>query len=265
MATYAIGDIQGCFDSLMGLVAALPLTASDRIWLCGDLVNRGPKSAEVLRWARDEPRVQTVLGNHDLHLLAAAQGQRKPKLRDTLESVLDAPDCDELLAWLVKQPILVRDEGHVLVHAGLHPSWSIDDACGVARECEQALADGSWAQAWERSRRGAPPWRETLAGVDRMASALSVFLSARCFDRRHCLVDYAGPVHARPEGTEPWFALRPTDEQETIVFGHWAALGFHRHNHCVCLDSGCVWGHALTALRLDDGAVFSQAALEVAR
>jgi bis(5'-nucleosyl)-tetraphosphatase (symmetrical) len=262
MATYAIGDIQGCFDSLEALLAQLHLTSEDRLWLCGDLVNRGPKSAEVLRWAMAQgPRLVTVLGNHDLHLLAAASGSREAKPRDTLRSVLDAADCDALIAWLRQQPLLHREGGYLLVHAGLHPAWGIEQASALARECEAALRSEHGHAILTMARSAPPRWSEDLVGDERLASALSVLVGVRCVHADGSLEsNYAGPPGQRPADTEPWYQARADDE--TLVFGHWAALGLHIEKHLLGLDTGCVWGQALTAIRLEDRQVFTQPAID---
>lgn len=262
MATYAIGDIQGCFDSLQALISQLDLEAEDRIWLCGDLVNRGPKSAEVLRWAMAQgSRLIAVLGNHDLHALAAAAGARKLKKRDTFGDILEADDREQLLNWLVQRPLLHREDGYLLVHAGLHPSWTIADAEAIAKECEEAMASGAWLPAWQASRPVPPPWSDDLEGVDRLASALSILVGVRTlYADGRIETDFAGPPKERPSTVEPWYAQR--QDHETIVFGHWAALGLHLEANRIGLDTGCVWGNALTAVRLEDREVFRQAAID---
>ncbi len=263
MATYAIGDIQGCYDSLQALLAQLDLQPDDVLWLCGDLVNRGPKSAEVLRWAIAQgDRLVSVLGNHDMHLLAAAEGARVAKPRDTYQDVLEADDRDQLLDWLRRRPFLHRADGHVLVHAGLHPSWDLDCATQIARECEAAMADGTWLKAWAASRPVPPVWSPTLTGVQRLASAMSVLVGVRViYPEGRVETEYAGPPQMRPQDTEPWFSKR--SDNETLVFGHWAALGLYQSERAIGLDTGCVWGGALTALRLHDRKVYSQPALEL--
>ncbi len=259
---YAIGDVQGCFYSLEALVRSLPLREADRIWLCGDLVNRGPKSLEVLRWARAEAeRVQIVLGNHDLHLLAAAAGARTPKKRDTLQAVLRAPDCEELLGWLAQQPLVHCEGEHLMVHAGLHPSWDDDTARVIAAECSQAIANGTWLSAWKASRPAPPPWSSVLTGDARLAAALSILVGARTLYADNRLnVDYSGPPSGAPAGSAPWFTRSSSDS--TIVFGHWAALGLQVGTRHLGPDTGCVWGGELTAMRLRDRALFQQPALE---
>ena len=262
MATYVIGDIQGCYESLQALLARLALQPDDRLWLCGDLVNRGPQSAEVLRWAmRQGDSLVAVLGNHDLHLLAAAAGVRSLKRRDSFQDVLEAEDRESLLQWLRTRPLLHREHGHVLMHAGLHPSWSISLATELAEECRQALQSGSWLDAWTASRPVPPPWSAELVGAQRLASALSVFVGVRVLHANHRLeTNFAGHPDLRPTGTEPWYAGR--QDREIIVFGHWAALGLHIEDRLIGIDTGCVWGNALTAIRLEDRKIYTQPALE---
>lgn len=262
MSIYAIGDVQGCFQSLQALLAQLPLSDDDKIWLCGDLVNRGPHSLEVLRWVKSQgDRVVTVLGNHDLHLLAAAAGTRKLKSRDTFSDVLAAPDCEELLAWLRTRPLVHREANFLLVHAGLHPDWSMDQCCALASECERALREDRWLDAWAATRQGPQSWSSELVGDARMAAVLSILVSVRTIDERGTLnADFTGHPSIRPKGSQPWFEL--CDQDETIVFGHWAALGLYLSDRFLGIDTGCVWGGELTAVRLGDRKVFRQPALE---
>lgn len=255
MATYAVGDVQGCFATLERLLARVGFDpGADRLWLVGDLVNRGPRSLEVLRFARGlGDRAAVVLGNHDVHLLARAAGLARRKRFDTLDDVLAAPDRDELLGWLRARPLLHREAGHVMVHAGLLPGWTIDDAAARAREVEALLAAGDLAPLLDRPR--ATPAAVTLAAMTRL---------------RVCTTDgemepkFKGPPEEAPAGTRPWFAVPGRKSAGTpIVFGHWATLGLRvRPGDFYALDSGCVWGGALTALRLDDGALFQEPAAD---
>lgn len=264
MATYAIGDIQGCYDSLVALLERIGFQPGrDRLLLAGDLVNRGPKSLEVLRWARSlEDSVVALLGNHDLNLLATAAGARSPRRRDTIQPILEAPDRDELLSWLRTRPLLHRDGDWLVVHAGLHPTWSAADGEAEARLVEAAIADGSWLEAWNR-RPSPPPWGRELQGIERVAAALPILVSVRTVRADHSLdTKFAGPPGAAPAGNLPWFEAGVTDPGATVVFGHWAGLGLHLGERHICLDTGCVWGGQLTALRLEDRAVFQQLAVE---
>tara|TARA_R110002096_G_scaffold434832_4_gene658182 strand:+ start:15725 stop:16534 length:810 start_codon:yes stop_codon:yes gene_type:complete len=259
---YAIGDVQGCFDSLEALVAALPIQPADTIWLCGDLVNRGPKSAEVLRWCMGQgERVKVVLGNHDLHLLSAAAGSRKIKSKDTFGDVLAANDRDELLGWLREQPLARLEGDYLMVHAGVHPMWSLQTAMQLASECEAAIQGGDWLAAWKRSRPQPPQWSNELVGTERVAAAFSILVGVRTLHASGRLnTEFTGPPSNAPHGSLPWYLRSKLGV--TSVFGHWAALGLHLGASHIGLDTGCVWGDKLTAVRLRDRAVFHQPALE---
>lgn len=266
MPQYAIGDVQGCMESLRGLLARIDYQAGrDRLWLTGDLVNRGPRSLEVLRWARDQgSSVDAVLGNHDLHLLARAVGVAPRRARDTVEDVLSAPDRDDLIEWLRHRPLLVRDGELLLVHAGLLPEWTSDQAEQLARELETELRGPRWTKLLA-SWRGAPgSWRTDLDTGPRRALALSAMATVRAVNAEGAMRrDFNGPPSEAPPGCVPWFdhpARRSRDVR--VVFGHWAALGLLLRDDVAALDTGCVWGGKLTALRLDDGAVFQQPAIE---
>lgn len=269
MATYVIGDVHGCFATLELLLARLRFDRrSDRLWLVGDLVNRGPRSLQVLRWAvAHDDRLVAVLGNHDLHLLARAAGVSDARRRDTLEEVLTAPDRDDLLGWLVRRPLLHREDRFVLVHAGLMPAWTSGQAEGVARETEEALRGPAGPKLLAAAERKQPErWKKGLTGLDRARVALAGFARLRTLteDGRTC-AEFSGPPEQAPRGCRPWYELRrllPPDSAETVLFGHWAALGFRRLPGAICLDSGCAWGRTLTALRLDDGEVFQEAMAE---
>lgn len=262
MATYVIGDIQGCFDSLQALLAQLRLQSDDRLWLCGDLVNRGPKSAEVVRWAMEQgDSLVAVLGNHDLHLMAASLGARIPKPRDTFQDILAAYDRDLLLRWLQERPFVHREDNYLLVHAGLHPSWSVELASSLAAECASAMRRDRWIDAWTRTRPVPPVWSTALTGDERLASAMSVLVGIRTvYPDGRIDMEFAGPPGQRATGSEPWYLGR--DDRETIIYGHWAAQGLHLAEKQIGLDTGCVWGSALTAIRLEDRKLFGQPALE---
>lgn len=258
MAVYAVGDLQGCAASLRRLLEALRFDPTrDRLWLVGDLVNRGPDSLGVLRWVREhEACVRSVLGNHDLHLLARAAGRREPGKRDTLDALLAAPDAPELLAWLARRPLLHEDDGHALVHAGLLPNWSWDTARGLARELEQALREGGGAAVWDALDTPSPGrWRDELSGSERLAVALHGFTRLRACHADGTICDgFHGPPAEAPADCLPWFDVPHAAWRggPRVLFGHWAALGVHHTREVVGLDSGCVWDGELTALRLDD-------------
>lgn len=258
MAVYAIGDIQGCYDELRALLERLAFKADrDRLWFVGDLVNRGPKSLEVLRFVRDlDGNAITVLGNHDLHLLATAAGSRRQNPLDTFDKVLAAPDREVLVDWLRQRPLLHQDadSAFVLIHAGLAPQWDIPQAKSCAAEVEATLrADGY--RAFLAAMYGDRPdlWRDDLRGIDRLRFSLNCFTRLRLCDRdgRLHLREKGGPW-GRSDALVPWFDAPGRASAGTdIVFGHWSMLGRHQAPGIYALDSGCVWGGALTALRLD--------------
>jgi len=258
MAVYALGDIQGCYDELQALLALLHFDpADDRLWFVGDLVNRGPRSLETLRFVRDlGDAAITVLGNHDLHLLALAAGNHKHRDEASLDPVLAAPDRDELLHWLRHRPLLHSDDGlnFSMIHAGLPPDWDLATATACAREVEQAL-QGDDHLAYFLDMYGNRPdhWDPALAGQDRLRYITNCFTRLRYLepDGRLALKD-KGPPGSQQAGRLPWFehpARRSRDQR--ILFGHWSTLGYQCSHNVWALDSGCLWGGALTALRID--------------
>jgi bis(5'-nucleosyl)-tetraphosphatase (symmetrical) len=258
MALYAIGDIQGCGAALDALLRKIAFRRSrDRLWLVGDLVNRGPDSLGVLRRVMELGRsVTTVLGNHDLHLLATVAGRRELSASDTFGDVLESPDAGKIVDWLRRRPLLHHDRTarRVLVHAGIPPAWTVAEARAAARDVEDLLRGRQW-RASLRNMYGNEPaaWRDDLAADDRRRFTINALTRMRYVDRRGRLdFSHSGPPGSQPKGMRPWFdvaARRARDVQ--IVFGHWAALGVVRRRDIAALDSGCVWGGCLTAVRLD--------------
>ncbi len=270
MATYAIGDVQGCFEELQRLLAAVRFDpAIDTLWFAGDLVNRGPDSLAVLRFVHSlGDRVITVLGNHDLHLLACAWGGRRPHRHDTFAAVLNAADREPLLQWLRRRPLLHYDASRdtLLVHAGLPPQWSVHDALAMAAEVEQALRGGR-CEEFLREMYGNEPdrWSSDLAGCERLRFITNCLTRMRfCTRRGRVDLKPKGPPGTQADKLLPWYAVPGRASQGTrILFGHWATLHLgpartEDHN-VVGLDTGCVWGGQLTAMRLDDGRQFSVA------
>lgn len=263
MATYVIGDVQGCFTTLTRLLRRIDFDVrQDRVWLVGDLVNRGPDSLEVLRWAKGMGRTVTaVLGNHDLHLIALAEGLRESRRRDTLEGVLQAPDRDALLEWLLGRPLLHREGDFVLVHAGVLPQWSLDEAEALAWEVQEALRSRRRYQLLAplpreaRARRFTPDFTDS----DRTRFVLDVFTRLRTLtaEGELCL-EFSGSPEEAPDGCRPWFELCSIPTPVTVLFGHWARLGLHLGRSTIGLDTGCAWGGNLTALRLEDRQVFQE-------
>jgi bis(5'-nucleosyl)-tetraphosphatase (symmetrical) len=259
MAIYAIGDVQGCYDALNRLLERIKFDpADDRLWFTGDLVNRGPQSLETLRFVRRlDGAAVCVLGNHDLHLLAVATGKQAAKPGDSIDSVLAAPDCDELVEWLRRQPLAHHDPdlGYALVHAGVAPQWTLADTLALAAEVEAQLSAPDWT-AFMAEMYGSKParWDDALTGTDRLRAIVN-FLTRLRFCTADGTMDFThkGPPGTQPAGYLPWFAVpeRKTADDH-IVFGHWSALGAVSGHNVYALDSGCVWGGGLTALRLDE-------------
>ncbi len=258
MATYAIGDVQGCFGSLQALLEKLPFDPDrDRLWFTGDLVNRGPQSLESLRFVRGlGDRAITVLGNHDLHLLGVACGSRRLKVGDTIDDVLETPDRDDLIAWLRRQPLLYRDadRGITMVHAGLPPQWTLDVAQACAAAVEAGLRgagignllrqmSGDRCDSWSVSL----PYAEQLGYITNCLTRLRYCDPVGRLDLRE-----KGPPGSQPAPYLPWFAMPGRlHASETIIFGHWASLGACNEPGVHALDTGCVWGGTLTALCLE--------------
>lgn len=263
MATYAIGDLQGCYDELMRLLDQIGYTDADTLWFAGDLVNRGPASLQTLRFVKSlGRRGRTVLGNHDLHLLAVHRGTSSSKRKDTLQPILDAPDREELLQWLLHQPLLIDDKtlGYVMVHAGIPHIWTLKQARQRAQEVEQVLR-GPLASAFFDHMYGNRPdtWRDSVSGWERLRLITNYFTRMRFITPAGTL-DFSanGGLDSGPEGYRPWYELnRAKPIKRTILFGHWAALGETGRPGVIALDTGCVWGNALTAVRLEDGQRFS--------
>ncbi|MFA7666140.1 MAG: symmetrical bis(5'-nucleosyl)-tetraphosphatase [Burkholderiaceae bacterium] len=254
METWAIGDIQGCRDCLLALVDQLPVDA--RLWLVGDLVNRGPHSLETLRWVMAQgDRLATVLGNHDLHLLAVVAGVRRPQAGDTLTGILTAPDRRKLVDWLRSRPLAHFEQGWLMVHAGLAPQWSVEQTLELAAEVQTVLAGPDWIDFMHQMYGNEPArWSDSLRGVERLRAIVNALTRLR-----FCTVDGAmqfsakGGVDAAPPGCVPWFEVPGrASAGSPIVFGHWSALGLMRRPDLVALDTGCVWGGRLTAARLSD-------------
>lgn len=261
MSTYAIGDIQGCFEALNLLLEEIAFDAArDRLWLVGDLVNRGPHSAEVLRWAmRLGDRVVTVLGNHDLHLLAVAEGLVPAHRHDTLQDVLTAPDRHAMLDWLRQQKLMHCEHGWVLVHAGLLPQWTVPQALALAQEVEAELHGPNYRHFLQHMYGNEPDrWRDDLAGAARLRVITNGMTRLR-FCSADGAMEFAhkgSPAHP-PPGFLPWYQVPGRASRDAnIVFGHWSAHGLDVNQHYCALDTGCLWGGKLSALRLEDRRVF---------
>lgn len=262
MARYAVGDVQGCFDPLRHLLDQVKFDpAQDQLWSVGDMVNRGPQSLESLRFFRDlGASARVVLGNHDLHLLAVAEGIRKIKRGDTLQPILDAPDAAELLAWVSQQPLLYREPDFVLVHAGLAPQWSIEKAEELAAEVASALRSEHRLD-YLRGMYGDEPncWSDDLVGVTRWR-VITNYLTRMRFCGPHGELDLTTKegLDQAPSGYTPWFDAPSRRSAGTrIIFGHWASLlGQSNRDDAIALDTGCVWGGSLSLFALESGEYF---------
>ncbi len=261
MAIYAVGDVQGCHTELVQLLEKFKFDAShDQLWLVGDLVNRGPDSLAVLRLVKSlGGSAVTVLGNHDLHLLAVAEGVAALHPSDTLDDILHAPDRGELLFWLRHQKLLHTENDCVLVHAGLLPSWTVKQAVILANEAEQALRGNHYVELLAHMYGNQPNhWRDDLVGYDRLRVIINAFTRLRiCTDSGAMEFKFKGEVKDIPQGYRPWFETpQRANADVTVVFGHWSALGLLRQEKVIALDTGCLWGGALTAIRLEDREIF---------
>jgi bis(5'-nucleosyl)-tetraphosphatase (symmetrical) len=259
VAVYAIGDLQGCYDPFRSLLDAIGFdAANDTLWLTGDLVNRGPKSLKTLRFVKSlGDSAITVLGNHDLHLLALAAGQvREGKRFESLGKILNAPDRDELIAWLRHQPLAHYDADldTLLVHAGTHPHWSVNKTLARAHEVEVALRGKGYATLLGKMYGNTPnQWSGSLKGYKRLRFIINCLTRMRMLDRDLRLnFTHSGPPWPAHKNLLPWYrSVEPAWSGTRIVFGHWSALGLIVLPDLLSLDTGCVWGRQLTAVRLD--------------
>jgi bis(5'-nucleosyl)-tetraphosphatase (symmetrical) len=261
MAIYAIGDVQGCFEPLQRLLDHIQFDArADRLWFVGDLVNRGPDSLAALRYVQSlGDAAISVLGNHDLHLLAVAEGFARLKRDDTLDEVLAAPDREDLLDWLRHRPLMHFEAGCAVVHAGLLPQWSVTRALGLAAEVETQLGGPSYRSLLAKMYGNQPDrWNELLTGPDRVRVIVNAMTRMRV-----CTADgimefaHKGKPAGMPAGFLPWFEVPGRRSLDTtVIFGHWSALGLVRQPNLFGLDTGCLWGRRLTALRIEDRQVF---------
>lgn len=254
---WMIGDLQGCNGSLQQLLQH-PDIAADRearFWFAGDLVNRGPDSLQTLRTIMSlGDRATCVLGNHDLHLLAVAAGVKKPGRSDTFQDVLAAPDSAGIIDWLRHRPLLHREHGHILVHAGILSNWSANQAQALAKEVETALRGPKWQSVLEKIYGNEPArWDDSLEGVRRLRVIVNAMTRMRMCERDgHMNFEHKDAPDPK-SGLFAWFDVPGRAiEDETIVFGHWSTLGLMIRPDAICLDTGCVWGRQLTALRMHD-------------
>ncbi len=274
MAEYAIGDVHACLSPLRQLLETLAFDPNhDRLWLTGDLVGRGPEPAATLRFIRNlGPAAQSVLGNHDLHCLAVAAGHARARRKDRLGALLQASDCEELLQWLRERPLMIDlpELPYALVHAGIPPQWNIDQALAHAGEAEAALR-GDQAEAFLAHLYGNKPrrWDNQLKGWDRLRYIINALTRMRfCHPDGELEFAHNGPPEQAPAHLSPWYETpghQLDAKRATLLTGHWSRLGCRQGNGYIALDTGCLWGGSLTAVRLDTPApVFTQIACPTA-
>jgi bis(5'-nucleosyl)-tetraphosphatase (symmetrical) len=256
MATYAIGDIQGCYHAFQSLLQRIEFSLeADALWLVGDLINRGSGSLEVLRWCyQHQKNIKTVLGNHDLHAIAVAHGIRSAHRSDTLQPILDATDSKALLEWLRHQPLIVANETYLMVHAGLLPQWTPSEALAYAKEVETALQSETYLDFLANMYGNIPAtWYDDLTGYDRLRAITNAMTRMRVCKQDSTLdFSFKGKLEDVPEGFFPWFNTpNRKSKNQTIIFGHWSALGLYQRHNVYALDTGCLWGGALTAMCLE--------------
>jgi bis(5'-nucleosyl)-tetraphosphatase (symmetrical) len=261
MATFAIGDLQGCYQEFRELLDLIQFDhEKDRLWLVGDVVNRGPGSLAILRFIIGlKDAVIMVLGNHDLHLLMVAEGCASLHRNDTLQEILEAPDRDELLHWLRWQKLLHLDGNYVMVHAGLLPSWSIAQAALLAKMVETALRSPNFHELCSHMYGNQPDhWDDSLEGYPRLRVIINAMTRMRlCTPDGRMDFVHKGPARDMPAGYLPWFeAPNRASRDATIICGHWSALGLQIRDNLIALDTGCLWGGSLTAIRLEDRRIF---------
>ncbi|MFW5444297.1 MAG: symmetrical bis(5'-nucleosyl)-tetraphosphatase [Methylococcaceae bacterium] len=255
MAIYAIGDIQGCFDDLLRLLDAIKFDEqTDQLWFAGDLVNRGPKSLETLRFVKALGNsAVTVLGNHDLHLLASAYKQRQPRKKDSLSQVLLASDCDELLDWLRRRPLFHYNNDFCLLHAGLPPQWNFSKTKKMALKAEKVLQGVNYLDFFKVMYGDKPDiWQADLKGLNKIRFIINCFTRIRYCDADGRL-DFKqnGAPGTQPDHLLPWFSVPGRQSANMrIIFGHWSTLGYYQGHNCHAIDTGCLWGGQLTAIEL---------------
>ncbi len=262
MATYAIGDVQGCYDELKTLLTQIKFNSDrDQLWFCGDLVNRGPKSLETLRFIRSlEDNAISVLGNHDLHLLATAYDHRKPGKKDTFDSILQAADAPDLLEWLRRQPLAFhdKDKNITMLHAGIHPDWSIIKTLQLANEIEKLLQSDNHINFYKHMYGDKPSvWHDDLSGWSRYRFITNILTRLRyCDEQGKPALNAKGPPGSQAKYLLPWYDIPDRQSKnDDIIFGHWSTLphaGISSINNTYAIDSGCLWGGLLTAMKIDE-------------
>lgn len=267
MANYIFGDIQGCFDELQCILQKIQFNPThDTLWFVGDLVARGPKSLDTLRWIKAQgSAAKIVLGNHDLHLLAVFYGIHQAKANDKIQAILDASDAPELMDWLRHQALLLEHDDFLITHAGISPEWDLDTARQCARQIEAKLQSEHWIKLLKKMYGNSPTtWSCAKSKQEQIRYGINAFTRMR-FCHTDGALDFScklSPEQALGEDLLPWFKVPSRKAiDKTIIFGHWAALNGYQNDFVIGLDTGCVWGDKLTALRWEDKRYFVQTAL----
>jgi len=256
MTTYAIGDIQGCYHAFKALLERIKFNPSrDHLWLVGDLINRGSGSLEVLRWCyQNQQNIKLVLGNHDLHALAVVHQLKPAHKSDTLQAIIDAPDANELVTWLRRQPLMVNDDVYVMVHAGLLPQWTVGQALAYACEVERELQSDSYQDFLSKMYGNQSNyWHDDIAGIERLRVVTNAMTRMRiCTEQGEMEFNFKGTIQDIPAGYMPWFKAPARKSKESrIICGHWSALGLYQRDNIYALDTGCLWGGQLTTMCLE--------------
>lgn len=255
MATYAIGDIQGCYHAFQALLTRIQFDPKvDKLWLVGDLINRGSGSLEVLRWCyAHQASLNVVLGNHDLHALVVANGITKAHKSDTFDALFAADDREVLLDWLRYQRLIYQEDNYLMVHAGLLPQWTAEQALAYAAEVEAALQGADYLDFLKHMYGNLPNiWNDTLVGMDRLRVITNAMTRLRvCTLQGEMEFNFKGELCDVPSGFVPWFDVptRATRDVQ-VIFGHWSALGLQQRSNVYALDTGCLWGGQLTAMNI---------------
>ena len=265
MSTYAIGDLQGCLSPLLKLLNTIQFDPNnDTLWFAGDLVNRGPESLATLEFIfKLGSRAKCVLGNHDLHLLAAAAGFGRKHRNDTIDEILHSPNADELINWVRQHPLAYYDDALpnlLMVHAGVLPQWTVPETLNLAEEVSSELRSNRWVAFMETLYGNKPDrWNNELQGADRLRVIVNALTRMRfCDEKGQMNLKVKEGLDDTPEGLYPWFdAPNRQNTSHRIIMGHWSTLGLQIRPDLLALDTGCVWGGCLTAVRLEDDAVFS--------
>ena len=261
MSLYAIGDVHGCYSQMRRLLDQISFDPTiDELWLAGDLVNRGKDSLQTLRFIKQlGEKAHTVLGNHDFHLMRFVAGFSKSNDAG-IQAILNAPDCDELLDWLYHRPLVKIDHKRrlILVHAGVFPQWDLATLETLADEVAEQIVNASKRHYFLQNLYGDSPlyWNENLSAMERLRTTVNVMTRMRYLGISDMRLDFSetGAPQNAPSDLQPWYTFdNPHTQEYTLLFGHWAAQGFMRINRYIALDSGCVWGNQLTAVRLDGG------------